>query len=785
MTLDPVELKLFPSCFDCISWSLDGELAVALGEYVHVLTPRIKVPTSAGAAETASSTSNSQWTTTKFRVNVFTNKEWPMIFPQRGETFSLGEEQSTSHVVALAWSPHCLAKYSRHVLAVLTSNLVLSLWELADGQYKWVRSVVVNSALRDAFGPSLPGQSSILQRKQHVRSFCWSPKCDGDRHDEDAPHGRPAYRNMSLLAVANDMDDITLIRVRNDRRGSDTKTRRKLWVEVISHNEIPPPTAAYPRVQPDSLLSQSMRSVHIISHIAWGSPRQSLDEQGNPRHTSPIAIIQATEVKVFLLHAKFEEELGGEEEGNNTDARLDLRLSGAIPISQEEQFQRMSFYGPLRWIDRAGLENSPSSCLAVGYLGGYVVITLDNLFIPEPTGREQRTSTISMYHAQHADTAEDSGLLEWEPITAITSTTDTQSHTPVLHVAQFSSSLRSLPLPAIQPQDVTMSNDGHSGNPQSADLHSQIEGFRSRFDLDHDLGGMSVARIWGMTSHRGWLAASFTVHPSDMVEYITTARERSRIVFTPPQPAEGGRWEEPSEAVSAALPWDIPPQLTPKHTRAARAKVLSFTLHENHRDLPNDPWARKLKYAAICCLATDQYPADDPHVLEAAKSAAQWLSDALNLDLSLELSLIDEKLQSQTQHPSAPSAGPETSKQIQIPGKPREAQTGAGHDVFEFCDICGSGIDWYSAEESQCTEGHVFTRCGLTFLSIQDPSISKRCSVCGGEVLDAELAEVPSVIEPEMETAGGSQAQCQEWGLLDVLCETFDICIYCGGKFRE
>lgn len=35
--LDPVELKLFPSCFDCISWSPDGELAVALGEYVHVL----------------------------------------------------------------------------------------------------------------------------------------------------------------------------------------------------------------------------------------------------------------------------------------------------------------------------------------------------------------------------------------------------------------------------------------------------------------------------------------------------------------------------------------------------------------------------------------------------------------------------------------------------------------------------------------------------------------------------------------------------------------------------
>lgn len=35
--LDPVNLQLFPSCDDCLSWSADGELAVAAGEYVHIL----------------------------------------------------------------------------------------------------------------------------------------------------------------------------------------------------------------------------------------------------------------------------------------------------------------------------------------------------------------------------------------------------------------------------------------------------------------------------------------------------------------------------------------------------------------------------------------------------------------------------------------------------------------------------------------------------------------------------------------------------------------------------
>lgn len=37
MMLGPLELQLFPSCFNCISWSADGEIAVAAGEYVQIL----------------------------------------------------------------------------------------------------------------------------------------------------------------------------------------------------------------------------------------------------------------------------------------------------------------------------------------------------------------------------------------------------------------------------------------------------------------------------------------------------------------------------------------------------------------------------------------------------------------------------------------------------------------------------------------------------------------------------------------------------------------------------
>ncbi|OJD16574.1 hypothetical protein AJ78_03265 [Emergomyces pasteurianus Ep9510] len=768
--LDPVELKLFPSCFDCITWSRDGDLAVALGEYVHVLIPQLKKSAS------SLSTSNTQWATTKFRANVFTNKEWPMIFPQPSETFSLGEEQSTSHVVALAWSPQHLAKYSRHVLAVLTSNLVLSLWELVDGHSKWVRTVVVNEVLRRTFGTLLAGKSSILLRKQRVRSFCWSPE-GGYDHNGNAIEVHPACRDMSLLAVANDADEIILIRVRNDRRASDTHTRRSLWVEVISYCELPPPTVAYTHVQPDSLFGQSMRSVRVVSHIAWGRWRQDMDDRDNLKHISHLAIIHATELRVFLLHT-----LSKEKEGcKNTETKLDICFSGASPSSDEEQFQHTNFQGPLCWIDIEGPENIPSSWLAVGYLGGYVVIPFDSLFPRAENKRQHEPSTVSLHHALRRDAVEDCSSLEWEPITAITSTTDAHSKTPVLHIANFSSSLYSLPLPAMQNQSITASSNRHSDNAQSADLHRQIEGFRSRFDLDHDLGGMSISKIWGMASYRGWVAACFTVHPSDMVEYVTTARECSRIVFTPPH-VEESPGQGDGEPSSVELPWNIPLQITPEYMKAARAKALSFILDESHRRVSNDPWVRKLQYAAICCVITDQDPVDQPRLLEAARSAAQWLSSAFNLVLSQELSCIDQKLHSQIQHSSESTASPTTKL---ILAKNRGPQTGEGHDVFEFCDICGSGIDWYSAEESQCADGHVFARCGLTFLSIQDPSISKRCSGCGGEVLDAELVEAPFLIEPEMEATGESQPLRQHGGLLDILCDTFDTCIYCGGRFRE
>lgn len=39
--LTPIELQLLPSCFEALSWSPDGELAVAAGENVQILVRAI------------------------------------------------------------------------------------------------------------------------------------------------------------------------------------------------------------------------------------------------------------------------------------------------------------------------------------------------------------------------------------------------------------------------------------------------------------------------------------------------------------------------------------------------------------------------------------------------------------------------------------------------------------------------------------------------------------------------------------------------------------------------
>ena len=84
-------------------------------------------------------------------------------------------------------------------------------------------------------------------------------------------------------------------------------------------------------------------------------------------------------------------------------------------------------------------------------------------------------------------------------------------------------------------------------------------------------------------------------------------------------------------------------------------------------------------------------------------------------------------------------------------------------------DICLVCV--FLSLEGSCLLKCDVVRCGLTLLSIQDPGISKFCSICGTEYLNEEL--MGASYDAEIQEASRH------------LSDVFDTCLYCNGKFKD
>ena len=191
----------------------------------------------------------------------------------------MGEEQSSSTVTWLAWSPPGLAKHKRSVLAILTSNHMVSLWASNSDMTvpeSWERvSIVnhaVNSALREEKCRVGFSNGSDLRLKR-IRSAAWAPLLDikcacrspltaaavgtSDKSDRDAVHGmsgddwsrdedveRPASSPdarlspgtpLQLLAVSNDCGGFYIMKVSSPSIGGP-----KVWeVRIVKMCSLP------------------------------------------------------------------------------------------------------------------------------------------------------------------------------------------------------------------------------------------------------------------------------------------------------------------------------------------------------------------------------------------------------------------------------------------------------------------------------------------------------------------------------------------------------------------
>lgn len=168
------------------------------------------------------------WVHVSFRINSYTVDEWPTQELDDLDTFCIGEEQSTSSVIALSWSSVGLARHKRPALAVLATNHVLSLWaSISDMKTAstWERVLVVNKAFgtpNRRFGPQDEAAltSTEVQRgSTRVQSMSWAPM---------KPDDKSLYKNNHLitipekcsptqyLAVTNDADEVLILSIRNE-----------------------------------------------------------------------------------------------------------------------------------------------------------------------------------------------------------------------------------------------------------------------------------------------------------------------------------------------------------------------------------------------------------------------------------------------------------------------------------------------------------------------------------------------------------------------------------------
>lgn len=292
-------------------------------------------------------------------------------------------------------------------------------------------------------------------------------------------------------------------------------------------------------------------------------------------------------------------------------------------------------------------------------------------------------------------------------------------------------------------------------------------------------------------------------HPDDQVEYITAAAERTHVVFGT-HSKEPVSWRhtaiEPNSPVPT--PYDMAvesliieamalgdeytdklKEILSQHTHESSAVVAPHTaptslcytvlgsssLNASRYHLALSMLSAPLKVppenleilyhsiiAVLCSTLTPDaqsmrliyslatvgilaYP-DRPELLSRAGDAFKWLDqqtpDSIRFDR--ELSVVAWRL----------GTGPEVN-----------IENGIVSSLVQ-CVLCGEGVVWKDAHIVECTEGHRFTRCAVTFLPVVGKRGVAECGICGK----------------------GSLVLRGEEGLAGVVGRSWDVCLGCGGR---
>lgn len=182
------------------------------------------------------------------------------------------------------------------------------------------------------------------------------------------------------------------------------------------------------------------------------------------------------------------------------------------------------------------------------------------------------------------------------------------------------------------------------------------------------------------------------------------------------------------------------------------------------------PMSKGIVYslAAIGTLAFS----NNERILKLAQQSFVWLNENTPdmVTFVKELEIIDTYLLQARQRASIPGERLESQRN----SKPGPIVFSSITSTLVTCCLCRAGMVWEDMRVAECTNGHRFSRCAMTFLPIQRPEMTRECVVCGRIVLGKELlvADREGIVLPEgVKTV--AETVFDEW----------DCCLQCGGKY--
>jgi hypothetical protein len=650
-----------------------------------------------------------QWRHIPLQVPWFTKQELPVKENAPLQSYSIGEEISASIPVALSWSPPGIAKHRRCALAVLTTNLALSIWS-SDGrpqdESSWDRRLIINDALEGYFfnivrdGARLlsPESNESVRLRRRVRAFTWAPSMYDAQLSGTV--GTQLSWGQPLIAVSNDDNEVIILAVNSP---TSTLGMHESWSsEVLGCFSVTPDPQSV--VSDPVLFDEILQQQQIVSHISW-SPWATVGE----------------DLQSVLVYAT----------NHDVRARVIKYSPDSTKFGPEVVYPDLDirYAGPMKW--------SPK-------------VDDDALKLVLFTNAEVICLTISRLDASLIQQASHHMDGRWDSVSGVAFDVNPHDCTKVHVCSKTSTGQHPTALLDLTETGLSAAITGNPPNWKEA-----IGGLEAEFGLEHDLKGNVYLKMWGLsTSPLGdFIASCHTIHPTDMFEYGPPSDRNTTVTIRKMRDAGSLEFvcrNASADSIILTLKKWVADHVEDKDKLPEEKSRIQKQLLEAYPPKVNQQGSKNvalMPYTSTNMLelltAFKQNVFLDTETLndrfDILTSIACTSTDSTDLARTMVAFRLAASLQNLPAHLSSISIFSKTilgqSRQVlrfvqNLTLDPHDIQAVSDADSVETCGFCGASLPLTSLTTASCTNGHLFTRCGLSFLAIQFPGVTKHCGLC-------------------------------------------------------